>query len=114
MDFCWNLGNTLDAWSGDKQDQGLYSERTWGCTKTTEHILKGLVTKGIQAIKIPIMWYNHLIDDKYTINQEWKKRVKTVVDWSIKNVLYVILNTHHDNSENQNIKYGPRILSFKT
>ena len=34
------------------------------------------------------------------------KRVKTVVDWSIKNGLYVILNTHHDNSENQNIKYG--------
>ena len=45
MGFGRNLGNTLDAWSGDKLDQGLDSETICGCTKTTEDIIKGLVPK---------------------------------------------------------------------
>ena len=106
MGFGWNLGNTFDAWSGDEQDQGLESETSWGCTKTTEEIIKGLVKKGIKTIRIPVTWHNHIIDENYTIDPNWMKRVKQVVDWSIKNGLYVILNTHHDNSEKQNIKYG--------
>ena len=106
MGFGWNLGNTFDAWSGTKQDQGLDSETVWGVTKTTEDIIKGLVKKGIKTIRIPVTWHNHLIDDKYTIDPEWMARVKQVVDWSLENGLYVILNTHHDNSEKQNIQYG--------
>ena len=106
MGFGWNLGNTFDAWSGSEQNQGLNTETIWGCTKTNETIIKGLVKKGIKTIRIPVTWHNHLIDDKYTIDPKWMERVKKVVDWSIKNGLYVILNTHHDNSENQNIKYG--------
>ena len=106
MGFGWNLGNTFDAWNGKKQDQGLDSETVWGVTKTTEEIIKGLVKKGIKTIRIPVTWHNHLIDENYTIDPEWMKRVKTVVDWSIENGLYVILNTHHDNSETEDIKYG--------
>ena len=106
MGFGWNLGNTLDAWHTDKQDQGLDSETVWGVTKTTEDIIKGLVDKGIKTIRIPVTWHNHIIDDKYTIDPEWMQRVKTIVDWSIRSGLYVILNTHHDNAEHQNIKYG--------
>ena len=106
MGFGWNLGNTFDAWNGNKQDQGLETETIWGCTKTTEEIIKGLVKKGIKTIRIPVTWHNHLIDENYTIDPKWMQRVKEVVDWSINNGLYVILNTHHDNSEKQNIKYG--------
>ena len=106
MGFGWNLGNTFDAWSGNEQDQGLNTETIWGCTKTNETIIKGLVKKGIKTIRIPVTWHNHIIDDKYTIDPKWMQRVKKVVDWSIKNGLYVILNTHHDNSESTNIKYG--------
>ena len=106
MGFGWNLGNTFDAWSGTKQDQGLDTETVWGVSKTTEKIIKGLVKKGIKTIRIPVTWHNHLIDEKYTIDPEWMERVKEVVDWCIDNGLYVILNTHHDNSEKQNIKYG--------
>ena len=106
MGFGWNLGNTFDAWSGDKQNQGLETETIWGCTKTNETIIKGLVKKGIKTIRIPVTWHNHIIDDKYTIDPKCMQRVKKVVDWSIKNGLYVILNTHHDNSESTNIKYG--------
>ena len=42
--------------------------------------------------------HNHLIDKRYTIDPQWLKRVKQVVDWAIKHVLYVILNSHHDNA----------------
>jgi len=106
MGFGWNLGNTFDAWSGNKQDQGLGTETIWGCTKTTEAIIKGLVAKGIKTIRVPVTWHNHIIDENYTIDPEWMKRVKQVIDWCLENGLYVIINTHHDNSETQNIKYG--------
>ena len=106
MGFGWNLGNTFDAWSGSKQDQGLEAETSWGCTKTTEAIIKGLVAKGIKTIRVPVTWHNHIIDENYTIDPEWMKRVKQVIDWCLENGLYVIINTHHDNSETQNIKYG--------
>ena len=106
MGFGWNLGNTFDAWSGNKQNQGLNSETIWGCTKTTEEIIKGLVKKGIKTIRIPVTWHNHIIDENYTIDPEWMKRVKQVVDWCIENGLYVVLNTHHDNLETLDIKYG--------
>ena len=99
MGFGWNLGNTFDAFTGKKQNEGLESETCWGVSKTTEEIIEGLYTKGIRTIRIPVTWHNHLIDKSYTIDPDWMKRVKKVVDWSIDKGLYVILNTHHDNAE---------------
>ena len=98
MGFGWNLGNTFDAWNSS-QNQGLSSETCWGNPETTEDLIYYLVKTGFKAIRIPVTWHNHLIDDKYTIDPEWMKRVKTVVDWCIKYGLYVIINTHHDNAE---------------
>ena len=107
MGFGWNLGNTFDAWNSS-QNQGLDSETCWGNPETTEELIDYLVNTGFRAIRIPVTWHNHLIDDKYTIDPEWMKRVKTVVDWCIKKGLYVILNTHHDNAGAQifPLKYG--------
>ena len=93
----WNLGNTLDAFDDSKlPNQGLESETCWGNPKTTEEMIKALVNKGFKSIRIPVTWHNHLIDENYTIDPQWMKRVKTVVDWAYSNGLYVILNTHHD------------------
>ena len=110
MGFGWNLGNTLDAiiWeiSGNN---GLDSEISWGNPKTTEEMFEALAKKGIKAVRIPVSWHNHLLDKRYTIDPQWMKRVKTVVDWAIKHGLYVILNTHHDNAnmnERESIHYG--------
>ena len=98
MGFGWNLGNTFDAWNSS-QNQGLSSETCWGNPQTTEELIHYLAKTGFKAIRIPVTWHNYLIDDKYTIDPEWMKRVKTVVDWCIKYGLYVVLNTHHDNAE---------------
>ena len=108
MGFGWNLGNTLDAYR-KVQNQGLKSETYWDNPLTTEEIIKGIAQKGIKTIRIPVTWHNHLIDAKYTIDPEWMKRVKTIVDWSINQNLYVILNIHHDYANyisESSISYG--------
>ena len=108
MGFGWNLGNTLDA-HREVQNQGLKSETYWDNPLTTEEIIKGIAQKGIKTIRIPVTWHNHLIDAKYTIDPEWMKRVKTIVDWSINQNLYVILNIHHDYANyisDSSISYG--------
>jgi len=113
MGFGWNLGNTLDAWNSKQQDQGLISEMSWGVDLTTEPIIKGLANKGIKTIRIPVTWHNHIIDENYTIDPEWMKRVKEIVDWSLNAGLYVILNTHHDNCQKVTVKYGQGYYPFR-
>ena len=97
MGLGWNLGNTLDAW--DEENKGVDSETSWGNPKTTKNMIKEIAKKGFKTIRIPTTWKNHLIDKKYTIDPEWMKRVKEIVDWCIENDLYVILNDHHDNAD---------------
>ena len=115
MGFGWNLGNTLDAHKAGVFNQGLDSEVSWGNPYTTEEIIKGLSDKGVKTIRIPVTWHNHLIDDYYTIDPEWMERVKTIVDWSIKHKLYVILNTHHDyyNLTKDSMPYGKGFYTLK-
>ena len=114
LGFGWNLGNTFDAWNSS-QNQGLDSETCWGNPETTPELIDFLVETGFKAIRIPITWHNHLIDDKYTVDPKWMKRVKTVVDWCLERGLYVIINTHHDNAEQRNtsLKYGQGYYPLK-
>ena len=88
----WNLGNTLDATGSS----GLGSEKSWGQPQTSKKMIDALAASGIKTIRIPVSWSNHLIDEKYTIDPEWMKRVKEIVDWAIADGMYVILNSHHD------------------
>ena len=104
MGFGWNLGNSLDAHTTDS-NEGLSSETNWGNPKTTEAMIKKLVSKGFKSIRIPVTWHNHLIDQRYTIDPNWMNRVKTVVDLCIKNGLYVMLNVHHDQAD-YGVSYG--------
>ena len=108
MGFGFNLGNTFDAFDDSKgQNQGLDAETCWGVTKTSKEIIEGLVKKGFKAIRIPVTWHNHLVDNKYTVDPEWMKRIKTVVDWSLDAGLVVILNDHHDNAAaTDELQYG--------
>ena len=106
MGLGWNLGNTLDASNG--KSEGVESETCWGNPKTTKEMIKEIARKGFKTIRLPTTWSNHLIDKNYTIDPEWMKRVKEIVDWCIESGLYVILNVHHDNADlsEESIKYG--------
>lgn len=110
MGFGWNLGNTLDAtydapshhavdgYYGEKfENSGLATETCWGMPKTTKDMIHQLAVSGIRTIRIPISWHGHITDSNYKIDPAWMARVKEIVDWSIDEGLYVIINIHHDN-----------------
>lgn len=99
----WNLGNTMDA----NGKSGLASETSWGLPEVTKAQIDGIAASGFKTIRIPTSWANHFIDGKYTLDPLWIKRVRQVVDWAIEDGLYVILNDHHDNYDNEGlVPYG--------
>lgn len=107
----WNLGNTLDsyaAWETPNSALGVDSEICWNEPYTTKKIIHLGKKNGYTSIRIPVTWYNHIIDEKYTIDPLWMARVKQLVDWAIEDGYYVILNEHHSVRDQMNnpIKYG--------
>ncbi|MCR4741654.1 MAG: glycoside hydrolase family 5 protein [Treponema sp.] len=95
----WNLGNSLDShsfsWQENPCQQGLESEVGWDDLYVTKEIIESGKNLGYSTIRIPVTWYNHIIDDEYTIDPDWMARVKTIVDWAYNAGYYVILNEHH-------------------
>lgn len=95
----WNLSNNLEAhafsYMENPCDSGLDSETVWSEPKATREIVELGKNYGYKTIRIPVTWYNHIVDDKYTIDPFWMARVKQVVDWAYDAGYYVILNEHH-------------------
>ncbi len=90
MKIGWNLGNTLDAPEG---------ELSWGMPMTTREMIEKVHALGFDTIRIPISWHKHVGPaPEYTIDEAWLKRVETVVDYALELDMYVIINSHHDNS----------------
>jgi aryl-phospho-beta-D-glucosidase BglC (GH1 family) len=90
----WNLGNTLEApYYGDSE---LSSETSWQPTKTTQKVINYVKASGFRSVRIPCSWFIHM-DEDYNISSVWMRRVKQVVDYCIKDSLYVMLNDHWDN-----------------
>ncbi|HNZ99733.1 cellulase family glycosylhydrolase [Ruminococcus sp.] len=100
MKIGWNLGNTLDATAGDAkgtyETAGLETETSWGCPKANQQLFDALKAKGFNTVRVPTTWFQHL-DENNNIDPEWLARVKEVVDYGIKNDMYIILNVHHEN-----------------
>ena len=118
----WNLGNSLDANSGDENHMWIeaYSDRTnetyetaWGQPVTTRALFRMFKEAGFNAIRIPVTWYPHMGTiqlqwenedwhwDKsawtgYEVDPVWMARVKEVVDYVVDEGMYCILNVHHD------------------
>lgn len=91
----WNLGNTLDATGGN----GLSSETSWGNPETTKEMMDTVKAAGFNLIRIPITWARHLdINDE--IDPAWLDRVQQVVDFTIDENTYVIINLHHEEWNN--------------
>lgn len=85
----WNLGNTLDATGAD--------ETSWGNPKVTQELIKSIADQGYKSIRIPVTWDVHIgAAPNYTIEAAYLARVQQVVDWALKEKLYVMINLHHD------------------
>ncbi len=100
MGFGWNLGNSLDSYVGTTLGcQDLSSETCWGNPKTTQTLIDGVKASGVNTIRVPVTWYNHM-DSNYQIDDAWMDRVEEVVKYVLdNNDTYCILNVHHDTGE---------------
>lgn len=94
----WNLGNTFDAYQESGLKNELDSETCWAGVATTKEMIDDLKEAGFNAVRLPVTWHTH-VDEKYRISEVWLDRVQEVLDYVYDNDMYVILNIHHDNSE---------------
>ncbi len=92
----WNLGNSLDS-IGDWISGDLAHETAWGNVKTTKAMITAVKKACFNTIRIPVSWGEHM-DSNGNVSKEWLDRVQEVVDYAYDNGMYIILNTHHDNS----------------
>ena len=119
----WNLGNTLDATSGDTTNMWIekYTNRTpdkyetaWGQPVTKPELFKMFKEAGFNAIRVPVTWYPHMgsaffektpITTTWSptkqpltgdVDPVWMKRVHEIVDYIISQDMYCVLNVHHD------------------
>ncbi len=101
----WNLGHSLEACVSDLDGDSLPDvtlpsgqkpdETLWGNPPVSEQLFKTLVDSGINAVRIPITWREH-IDEDFNIEEDWLNRVKQVVDYAYNCGMYVIITLYHD------------------
>lgn len=99
MNVGWNLGNTLDSygtWIDNVNPQSV--ETAWGNPLTTRQMIAAVRERGFNTIRIPVTWAQ-FTDANGNVDEAWMARVREVVDWSLEEGLYVILNVHHDTGE---------------
>ena len=82
----WNLGNTMEATGG---------ETSWQPTMTTQAVIDAVKAAGFRSVRIPCSWDIHSTGG--IIDADWMARVRQVVDYCIRDGLYVVLNDHWDN-----------------
>lgn len=99
MKIGWSLGNTLDAFLEGGYANELDSETCWGNVATTKEMIDDISAVGFRAMRVPVTWHGHFVDDDFTISEVWPSRVQEVVDYGIDNGMYIILNIHHDTQE---------------
>lgn len=97
----WNLGNTFEAGSSSDNftdNGGTATETLWQSTKTTQAIIDLVKSNGFKTVRIPCSWVMGHLKDSVTmvIDPDWLARVKEVVDYCIKDGLFVVLNDHWD------------------
>lgn len=105
MKIGWNLGNTLDVCQADRDGDGKVNEHAeegeevdetlWGNAVTTPELFDKLKEDGVNAVRIPVTWRDHL-DENDNIKEAWLNRVQEIVDYAIDRDFYVIVNMHHD------------------
>lgn len=86
MKVGWNLGNTLEA--------------TWvprnSFSTTTQAAIDSVKAAGFNTVRLPVAWFYHSDTITSKIDVAWLAHVKKVVDYCIKDSMYVIINAHWD------------------
>ena len=86
MKVGWNLGNTLEATWVPRNSFGT----------TTQAAIDSVKAAGFNTVRLPVAWYYHSNITTNVIDTAWLRNVKKVVDYCIKDSMYVIINAHWD------------------
>lgn len=96
-----NLGNTMEAYG--RADFGVGAktaayETYWGQPVTTQEMVSGMKAAGFDTIRIPVAWTNAMEFESgdYTIGEDYLNRVEEIVNYALKEDMYVIINDHWD------------------
>ena len=114
----YNIGNQFDGCKRGEnytiqtnfnsvEEQMDYWETLWTNAPITEQYVQTIHSYGIQLVRVPVTWYNHL-DGNGVIDPNFLARVKRVVDMIIENDMYCMINVHHEGATS----YSARPLIF--
>ena len=93
----WNLGNDLDCYDDTGfGSSDLSAEGLWGNPAASRELIAAVKASGINTVRLPVTWYNHMDPQTYEIDPLWMQRVREVVDEILDEEMYCILNVHHD------------------
>ena len=99
----YNIGNQFECWnkkpdqlSDAVADKETFYETLWGNPKISKKYIEYIASVGIQAVRLPVSYINHIESTNNMIEISWLKRVQEVVDMIIENGMYCIINMHHD------------------
>ncbi len=85
----FNLGNNLDAVGPD--------ETAWGYPRVTPEFLQSIRDYGFNSVRIPVTWDHHQEKSgDYAIDEAWLDRVEEVVQYTLDEDMYALVNIHHD------------------
>ena len=86
MKIGWNLGNILEATWVPRNSFGT----------TTQATIDSVKAAGFNTVRLPVAWYYHSNVNTSVIDTAWLRNVKKVVDFCMKDSMYVIINAHWD------------------
>ena len=96
MRMGWDLGNHMDAYSN-----GVASETAWGNSKCTQALFDAVKAAGMSTVRICVTWLGHIGPaPAYRLDEKWLSRVEEIVGYAEKAGLNAIVNTHHDECNN--------------
>jgi len=98
----WNLGNSLDSYSG-----GIGGETSWGNPPINQEIMNGVKAAGFDIVRIPITWMGNTgAAPDYKVATLRLQRAAEVAEMAHKAGLKAIINLHHDGSNNGRADVG--------
>ncbi|MDR2941124.1 MAG: glycoside hydrolase family 5 protein [Treponema sp.] len=98
-----NIGNTLDAWSGNIDENGKLAfvqsgeNASWGNPRINQELFNGIKAAGFSVVRVPVTWMGYIGPaPDFHIDEPFLKRVAEIAGYAKNAGLKMIINLHHD------------------
>lgn len=98
MGKAWNLGNALECTTDGTVGETLWNNKF----PVSKPLFDTVKASGFDTVRIPVSYMDKIGDEAsgYKIEEAWLNRVQEVVDLAINAGLLVVIDIHHDGSDN--------------